>query len=206
MIGHALQPAEVTSQNAWAAIHRSSKELLVTYESRGPVVSINGSGTLRTDHPQAIIASQVAQHVVSFGGMVLTGGRNSGIMQAVATVAQKNLIGIIFPELENQLTQHGETAIVNSPTPRIELLSTCAPIIVILRGGLGTLMLLMRSITHLNNRQYHPDQPEQLIFVSNYWVGLLTTMMNMGSLPREFLTKLIFFDRVEQITKRIPSV
>lgn len=124
-------------------------------------------------------------------------------MEAAAREAGNAYAGIIFPELEKEATGHGAQIIVNSPAPRVELLATCAPVIIIFRGGLGTLMVLMRAIVHLRNRAYHPEQLPQIVFVSNYWLGLLSTMMNMGSLPREFLAELKYFDRAEQIIKQM---
>lgn len=205
-LGELLQGANVKNSHSWVSIHRSSKDLLTTFESEGLVVSINGSGTLSPDHPANKEAAAVAAAVIERQGIVINGGRSTGIMQATAKIAGDNLMGIIFPELKDQITKKGKFAIINSPTPRIELLATCAPIVVIFRGGLGTLMILMRAIAHLRNHRFHPDQPPQLIFVSNYWIGLLTTMMNMGALPQEFLSELKFFVRADQVIKQLPII
>lgn len=205
-LGQVVREAEAKNANAWVQIHRSSHQDLVTYESRGLVVAINGSGSLHADHPQCQEAVALTEYVMGQGGVILNGGRNSGIMEASSRAAGEHAIGVIFPELRKEASAYGAKAIVNSPTPRIELLAVCAPIVVIFRGGLGTLMALLRSIVHLRNRPYHPELPPQTIFVSNYWIGLLTTMQNLGCLPREFLAELNFFDQAAQITKRLPAV
>lgn len=204
--GEILQEAQLKNNGSWVYIHKSSNKELVTYESQGSIVSINGSGTLRIDHPQAQEAAKLTDYIIKNKGIIVTGGRNSGIMQACNQVAKENNLGIIFPELKKEASQYGPKAIINSPMPRVELLATCTPIVVIFRGGLGSLMILMRSIVHLKNRQYHPEQLPQLVFVHNYWIGLLSTMMNMGCLPREFLTELNFFDRAEQIIEKLPKI
>lgn len=206
VLGEILKEAELKNTNAWVSIHGSSKEYLLTYESKGLVVSINGSGTIKLDHPQSQQAAKLSEYTVNNGGIVINGGRKSGIMETSSRIAKEKVLGIIFPELEKESNQYGSKVKVNAPTPRIELLGTCAPIIVIFRGGLGSLMVLMRSIVHIQNQKYHSNQPPQLVFVNNYWIGLLTTMMNMGSLPKEFLTELHFFEDADQVISKIPKV
>ncbi|MFA5134372.1 MAG: LOG family protein [Patescibacteria group bacterium] len=205
VIGEMIRKAELKNKNAWVSIHRSSKEDMITYESKGFVVSINGSGTLAMDHAQCKEAGLLSAYVVGHGGIVINGGRSSGIIAASSHAAGPHKIGIVFPEIEKEADDAGSKALVNSPQPRNELLSTCAPIIVIFRGGLGTLMTLLRSIVHIKNRPYHPDQLPQMVFISNYWIGLLTTLMNMGTLPREFIVALHFFDSAQDIINKIPS-
>lgn len=206
VLGEMMQRAEVKNTNAWVSIHGSSKEFLLTYESKGLVIALNGSGTIKTDHPQAQDAAKVTKYVTDKGGIVINGGRKSGVMEASSKVGKEKCLGIIFPELEKEANKYGPKVKVNAPTPRIELLATCTPIIIIFRGGLGSLMMLMRAITHISNRKYHPEQPPQLVFVSNYWIGLLTTMMNIGALPKEFLAQLIFFGSAEEVIKKIPKI
>jgi len=206
VLGEILQDAELKTEHAWASIHASSKDLLMTYESEGFVVSVNGSGTLDVDHHQCILARELSEYIVSRGGIILNGGRSSGIMKVSSEAAPKHSIGIVFSEVAKEANEHGKKIVVQDPHSRIELLATAAPIVVVFRGGLGTLMVLMRSIAYLNNRRFHPEQPAQLIFVSNYWIGLLTTMMNLGALPKEFVQEIYFFERVDQIIKFLPSI
>lgn len=205
-VGEMIKPAEVKSVNAWLSIHGSSKEFLLTYESEGLVVAINGSGALKLSHTQCLEAAKLTKYIIEQGGIVMSGGRKSGIMEAVSQVAKDNSVGVIFPELEKEKTKHGKIVITNAPTPRIEVLATAAPIIVIFRGGIGSLMMLMRAITHHNNRKFHPKQPPQMVFISNYWVGLLQSMINMGALPKEFVQDLHVFATAEDIVKKIPPI
>ena len=205
-IGTILKDGEIKRDQSWLAIHKSSKEEMVTYESEGLVVSINGSGTIETDHPHSQGAAQLAQYTIDQGGIIINGGRNSGVMAASSAVAKENSLGILFPEIQNEASQYGQQIMVNSPQPRVELLATCTPIIVVFRGGLGTLQVLMRAIVHIRNRKYHKEQAPQLVFVSNYWIGLLTTMMNLGTIPREFLAALNFFDAPDQITGKLDKI
>jgi len=205
VLGTLESRAEIKSTNAWLAIHQSSKDYLITYESSGLVVAINGSGTLGLEHNQCKQAAEATAYIVSQGGVVLNGGRNSGIMKASSDASHGKVIGVVFPELKAESSDKGVLAVVGDPHPRIELLSTCAPIMMIFRGGLGTFMGLMRAIVHLRNRSYHPDQLPQMVFVSTYWIGMLTTMMNLGVLPKEFIQELHFFDHVDEIIKKIPK-
>lgn len=206
VFGELIKEAEVTNSNAWVTLHRSSKELLLTYESKGLVVSLNGGGGVETSHPDATHAATLAQAIVEAGGVVLNGGRSKGIMETATEAAGKNVLGVIFPELKSEMIKFGATAVVNAPTPRIDVLGTCAPIIVVFRGGLGTFQVLLRAIAHLKNRKFNPEQSPQMMFVSEYWVGLLSSMMNLGVLPREFLTELKFFSRAEQIISAMPAI
>ncbi|MBU0597455.1 LOG family protein [Patescibacteria group bacterium] len=204
IIGELFNEAEIKNTSAWLTLHKSSKEKLITYESEGLVVSISGSGSLPADHNQCQQAAVLTEYVIKQGGIIMNGGRSSGIMESTSKIAKDKAAGIIFPELKKDASSFGEKIMVNSPQPRIELLATCSPIIVVFRGGLGTLMVLMRSIVHIRNRTYHPEQLQQMVFISNYWIGLLTTMMNLGTLPREFLTELKFFDQADNIIEKIP--
>ena len=203
IMGEILKGVELKNSRAWLSIHASSKAELMTYESSGLVLSINGSGSLDQGHQQCQEAGLLGKYIASQGGIVFAGGRSSGIMAAVSEAVGDNYAGIVFPEIEQEASKKGQRVLVNSPQPRVEMLATCAPFIVVFRGGLGTMMVLIRAIVHLRNRQYHPDQPLQLVFISNYWIGLLATMMNLGCLPVEFLRELIFFDRAEDILKKI---
>lgn len=205
LIGELIKPGEIKTNNAWLSIHKSSKDDLLTYESSGLVVSINGSGTLPLEHQQCKEAGHLASVINSQGGIVMNGGRSAGVMATSSLAADKQHAGIIFPELEKESQIKGQKIVVNSPQPRIELLATCTPIIVLFRGGLGTLMILLRSIVHLRNREYHPEQLPQLVFVSNYWIGLLSTMMNMKTLPKEFLSELIFFNSASDIITKLSN-
>ena len=205
LIGELIEPAEIKTDKAWLSIHKSSKDDLLTYESSGLVVSINGSGTLPMEHHQCEEAGKLAQFVHAQKGIVMNGGRSSGVMGTSTIAADKQQAGIIFPELEKEKMIRGEKVVVNSPQPRIELLATCTPVIVIFRGGLGTLMILMRSIVHIRNREFHPDQLPQMVFVSNYWIGLLSTMMNMDTLPKEFLKELKFFNSASEVISNLPT-
>lgn len=205
LIGDLIKHGEIKSDNAWVHVHKSSKDDLLTYESSGLVVSINGSGTLPMEHAQCKEAGDLSRVIIGKGGIILNGGRSAGIMATSSISADKKNMGIIFPELDKESLIKGSKVIVNSPQPRIELLATCTPIIVIFRGGLGTFMVLMRAIVHLKNRKFHSDQLPQMVFVSNYWIGLLSTMMNMGTLPKEFLKDLIFFSSVKEVVSKLPN-
>ncbi len=203
--GGLLQEAEATAPNAWLAIHCSSKDLLSTYESSGLVVSINGGGSTDAGHPDVDQARAVVAAVMERGGIVLSGGRTTGVMAASAEAPKGRAVGVIFPELRSE-SQEGPVAIVNSPTSRTELLATCAPIVIVFRGGIGTFSVLLRAMIHQKNFHYHPEQPPQLLFVNDYWVGLLTTMVNMGAVPADFISGIVFFHDAAAIIKRIPAV
>jgi len=206
VLGKIMKSGEVKSPHAWLHIHSSSKEQLITYESSGLVAAINGSGTLALEHAQCQEATKISQFIIDQGGIVTNGGRSSGIMAASAKPAEDQYAAIVFPEIEKDINDFGAEILVNSPQPRIELLGTCAPINIFFRGGMGTMMMLMRAIVHIRNREYHPEQLLQMVLVSNYWIGLLSMLMNLGTLPKEFLKELIFFDSAEQIIKNIPEV
>ncbi|MDD5040618.1 MAG: LOG family protein [Patescibacteria group bacterium] len=206
IIGEVLKTGEVRTDTAWVSVHTSSQKDMVTYEGEGLVVSINGSGSLPLEHAQCVEAQKLAGEIAKRGGIVMTGGRSSGIMEAAASAAGEKSLGVIFPEIEKDASRYGAKVVVNSPQPRIELLGTCSPVIVLFRGGLGTLMTLMRAIVHIKNRSYHLQQLPQLVFVSNYWIGLLHTMMNIDALPKEFLVELKFFNSADEVIKNIPII
>lgn len=203
IFGELIKEAKVKTPTSWVDIHHSSKELLFTYESAGLILSLNGGGTIDAKHPDVHQAEQLVTAVINGGGIVIDGGKRSGMM-AAAEVAEGTSVGVIFPELRAE-ARSGPQAIVNSPTSRVELLATCAPVIVIFRGGLGTFQVLMRALVHISNRRYHPEQLVQLVFVSDYWIGLLSTMVNLGTIPQEFIAELNFFHDASQIIDQLPS-
>ncbi len=205
VVGKIVKEAEVKNGNSWLRISKSSREEMVTYESKGLVASINGSGSLKQDHPQCQQAEQMGKFLMEQGGIVMNGGRSSGIMESSSKAAGDNSLGILFPEIEKENNSYGSKVVVSSPQTRIELLATCAPLVIVFRGGLGTVMVLMRSIVHLKNRKYHAQQLPQMVFVSNYWMGLLHTMMSLGAIPSDFLASLIFFSTAQDIIKRLPK-
>lgn len=205
LLGEAISTATARHSHGFAAIHESHKDELITYESEGLVVAISGGGSLEQSHTQCQEARALVGTIVKSGGIIINGGRPGGIMGATTSAAQGKSIGVVFTELKKEIDGTSPVAMVNSPQPRNEILATCAPIIVVFRGGLGTFQVLMRAIVHLKNREYHTEQPPQLLFVSNYWIGLLNTMMNLGTLPKEFVTQLHFFNSAADIINTIPQ-
>lgn len=204
--GEVKQRQEVRCEHAWVSIHPSSKELLMTYESEGLVVCINGSGSLEQTHVQSEEAGLLAQEVVKRGGVVLNGGRKTGIMGSTTKAAKGAVLGVVHEQIATANEQAGVPKIVVSKSSsRNELLATCAPVIVIFQGGLGSTQQLIRAIVHVNNVQQEDDQLSHLLFVSTYWYPLLETLVNMGSIPREFLKDVFFFHRYEEVVEHLPS-
>lgn len=206
ILGEIMREAELKSSHAWVYIHISHKDELMTYEGSGLVISVNGSGSLELDHTQCREAAKLAAWTAEQGGIVLNGGRNAGVMAASTAAAPKQTIGVIFPELESGANKKGSLVMVNSPQPRNEVLATCAPVVVAYRGGLGTFQVLMRAIVHLRNREYHAEQPPQLLFISNYWIGLLNAMMQLGTLPREFVKQIYFFSSTADVITTLQQI
>lgn len=204
IFGELIEPVETKTKQSWISIHRSSKDLLITYESQGLIMAVMG-GSVHASHPDVALVSSIMSHVIGAGGIIFHGGRSGGIISPIANVGTTQGAGVIFPEQKTEAWK-GPTAVVNAPTPRIELLATCAPVIVIFRGGLGTFQVLMRSIVHIKNRSYHPEQLPQLLFISDYWIGLLTTMVSLGILHQDFLSAITFFHTPEQVISKIPSL
>jgi len=201
-----MKGGEIKDGSSWVSVHGSSKELLATYESSGLIVSINGGGSLKEDHPVCQQAEVLSEYIIDKKGIIINGGRYAGVMKASYKIAKDRCLGVIFPELKKETPKEAKLVMVDSPQPRIELLATCTPVIVVFRGGLGTLSVLLRAIRHTKNRIYHPEQPPQLVFVSNYWIGLLQILLNLGCLPREFLTELNFFNQAEDIINLLNKI
>ncbi|MFA6511980.1 MAG: LOG family protein [Patescibacteria group bacterium] len=205
--GEVMQEAEIKREKAWAHLHKSSKELLGTFESEGLVVSINGGGEdMPMNHPHAEDAKKLAATIVELGGIVLNGGRKKGIMQASSKGGGQNVIGVLYPEIDEkkQRMKH-EYAMVNSPSQRIEILATCPPIMVIFQGGIGTLQQLLRAVVHLHDHQYHPEQLPQMVFISNYWTPMLQTMVNMRALPAQYMENVQFFASADEVIAQLPK-
>lgn len=204
VLGSVKKNISASNTHGQLSISSDLKDQLITFNSLGLVVSINGSGSLPLEHRQTQLAVELTEKIIEQGGLIINGGRSSGIMEATARVAGDKCVGLLFPELTKEHSSKGVMCEVNNPHPRVEILATCAPIVVVFRGGLGSLMVLMRAIVHMRNKEYHPQEPPQMLFISNYWIGLLSAMMNLGALPKEFLKEINFFENTEDIISKIP--
>ncbi|MBU1148668.1 hypothetical protein KKI23_01120, partial [Patescibacteria group bacterium] len=68
VLGTVAEKAEVKNLDSWATIHDSSKPFLLTYESKGLVVAINGGGELSQNHPAIKDGEELAKAITGKGG------------------------------------------------------------------------------------------------------------------------------------------
>ncbi|MFH1598166.1 MAG: hypothetical protein ABIB97_03795 [Patescibacteria group bacterium] len=207
VLGKIDQEAEVKNTKSWVTVHDSSKAFLITYESKGLVVAINGGGGLKLDHPAALDGIALAKAVVDWGGCVINAGRDTGIMKAVAEEVKDKCLGILYTEQKPHANKVGPKAIVNMPAPRVELMAISPPVVVIFQGELGTFQILIRSVVHMINKKITKEEsaPQQ-VFVSSYWIPILDTLINIGVFKREYLSEINFFSTADEIIAKIPGL
>lgn len=203
VLGKVEQKAETRNTAAWVTIHDSSKTFLLTYESKGLVVAINGGGGLKASHPAVQDGVALAKAVVEKGGCVLNAGRDTGIMQAVAEEVKDKCLGVLHAGQKAEANKFGPKVVVNMPAPRVELMAVSPPIVVVFQGGLGTFQILIRSIVNLTAQDANLPQ---MLFVSSYWIPLLDTLCNLGIFSRKYLEQVYFFSSAEDIIAKIPGL
>jgi len=207
VLGQVEEKAEANNDNSWVTIHDSSKNFLLTFESKGLVVAINGGGGLKADHPAVKDGVALAKAVVDWGGCVLNAGRDSGIMKAVAEEVKDKCLGVLYSAQKPEANQHGPKAIVNMPAPRVELMAISPPVVVIFQGALGTFQILIRSVVNHINKIISEEKGEpQQLFISTYWIPILDLLVNIGVFKREHLKGINFFSSADDILAKIPGL
>lgn len=202
---------EIHMKNTAAEINitKGKEPGTIIFQSSGLVVAFNGGGGDEIDekHPLFNEASKLAKAVVKKGGLIMNGGRNSGIMESTSRAAQKFSLGVNFvgQVKKGVVSQYGQILLVDGPLTRLALLTNYPPIVVVYKGGLGTFHELINGIISIkNNIKYGLPAPRILVYKS--WRKILEILKKQGAINATYLSHLSYFSTPKSALKLIFEV
>ncbi len=176
-----------------------SENNTATFSLHGLVVTFNGGADVNEDDALFADAEKIARSIVQRGGIVMNGGRNGGIMEATCRGARDHCLGILFQEQTDRCSQYGQKVIVNSPTTRLEILSSFAPHIIVYPGNIGTLQeLVFGLITRKNSILYGVNHaPHLILHVS--WREILDFLVHKERIKKQYVDNTVYFHTADDI-------
>ncbi len=184
-----------------------------TLSEVGPAVSIFGSARTKPDHPNYLLAEQVASALVRRGFGVISGG-GPGIMEA-ANKGAREAKGVSVG-LNIDLPHEQESNPYIDPEHLIDfnfffvrkvMFVKYAQGFVVLPGGFGTMDELFEALTLI---QTHKSTPFPVVLMgSKFWSGLLdwlkSTMLEAGNISPENLELFSVTDDPEEAAELIST-
>jgi len=201
--GAISRTVRVVNTHGSISVGRSERAGMFKFKSAGLVVAFNGGGDEPKDTPAYIDASEISRAIVRAGGIVLNGGRNTGIMQATGEVAGKMCLGVNFPEQIKKAKAHNfGTRLVVHPLTRLALLTWCPPIVIVYSGTLGTFHELINALVGIKNQSLYGITAPQL-FISQYWKNALSEHVKSKVIPKSYLNDVVFFSDRRTVLKQL---
>ncbi|PIR97507.1 MAG: hypothetical protein COT91_01055 [Candidatus Doudnabacteria bacterium CG10_big_fil_rev_8_21_14_0_10_41_10] len=195
----------VKNRRGWVKIRGSKTSGMLEFLSSGLVVAFNGAGDEPNGSPAYKDAFRLSRAIVDRGGVVLNGGRNTGIMQATGEAAGKACLGVNFAEQvkKNKAHSYG-TRLVIHPLTRLAILTWCAPVVVIYGGSLGTFHELVNALVAVKNHSLYGFAKPKL-FINEFWRKPLLQLIKSGIIPRSYIADCEFFSKSKDIIKQISA-
>lgn len=203
----------IKANDAWA-IFKVMGEFVNGYEKMsaiGPCVSLFGSARTPREHPDYILATEVAKAIANAGYGIISGG-GGGIMEAAnrgAHLAKGVSVGLNinlpFEQKANPFIDSDKNLNFEYFFVRKVMFVKYAQAFVVMPGGLGTLDELFESLTLI---QTHKIKTIPIILVnSNFWKGLMdwikNTLLTQKTISPEDLTLFHLVDSPEEVTQII---
>lgn len=194
---------DLANTHACLRISHGSKPGTIKWESDGLIVSFNGGGDVTRNSPTYRDSADLAKSVINAGGLVLNGGRHSGVMQATAEASGEHGLGIVFPGQvkKDVVNTHGQKLVVDSPITRLALLTNLPSTVVVYEGQIGTLHELINAIVAVKNTQYCLPAPK--IIASAKWRESLETLGKQGVIPDKYIKAVQFFGSTDEARKEL---
>lgn len=192
----------IRNRNGWVKIRRTKSGAL-EFSCSGLIVAFNGGGDEPKDSIVYKDAYKLSRAIVDSGGLVLNGGRNTGIMLATGQAAGKMCLGVNFAAQveKNKAHSYGKRLIVH-PLTRLAILTWCPPIVIVYKGGLGTFHELVNALVAIKNQAlYGLVTPK--IYLSQFWRKPLLACVKAGVLPRPYVNAVVFFNNSDDVLKKI---
>ncbi|PIY96832.1 MAG: hypothetical protein COY66_02805 [Candidatus Kerfeldbacteria bacterium CG_4_10_14_0_8_um_filter_42_10] len=191
----------IKNSAAFLSIKAGRKKGTVDIAVSGLAVAFNGGGDVKEKDPEFKESYQAAKEIVKRGGIVISGGRNTGIMEAVSRGGGKYGLGINFPEQVKQgkASVYGHK-LVTDPITRMIILTSCFPYVVVYCGAVGTLHEFMNGIIALKNHNLY-GLPAPKILVHAFWKETINHLAKRGILDKGYLKQLHFFQSSLNVVK-----
>jgi predicted Rossmann-fold nucleotide-binding protein len=195
-------------QNSQAEIYltQNQKSHRIEFCCSGLVVAFNGGGEIGESNHLFRQSGQVAKEIIMRGGLIMNGGRNSGIMEATSRAAGKFSVGINFKEQSGLglTNNHGQTIFVGSHQTRLTLLTCAPPMVIIYPGSTGTLQELVSCLVAIkNNIKYGLPMP--IVQIHHSWKKVLNCLVNTRVVSSDHLAPLKYFKSAKDILRTLPS-
>lgn len=175
----------------------------IKWESSGLIVSFNGGGDVRADSATFRESAELSAAIVQAGGLVLNGGRHTGVMESTAAGAGEHGLGVVFPEqiTKGVVNKHGEKLAADNPITRLALLTNLPSRVVVYEGGIGTLHELVNAMIAVKNTQYGLPAPQ--ILAAENWRKPLEGLAEQGVVPKKYLEAIKFFGTTEEAKQEL---
>ncbi len=178
---------EIKSNDSWA-VFKMMSELVNGFETMaktGPCVSIFGSARTKPEHPNYILAEEIAYKLTQSGFGVITGG-GPGIMEAGNKGAHRGKGTSVGLNIELPFEQNNNPWIDSDKNVDFDYFFTRKVMFVkysqgfvVMPGGFGTLDELFEAITLIQTKKI--GRFPIVLVGSKFWAGLLewvkTTML-----------------------------
>ncbi|MBU0598674.1 LOG family protein [Patescibacteria group bacterium] len=196
---------EINLKNSRAelAIKRTKQANANTFTCQGLVVSFNGGSEIKESDPLFKQSLEVAEEIVSKGGIVLNGGRPNGIMESTGRGAGEYCLGVLFPQLQDRQHKYGQKIIVSSPETRLQILTEFPPYVIVYPGGIGTVQELINAVTIQKHSQIFGYPYSPTILMEKSWFRLINYLIKANYLKPEYAQKIIYFSSVDEILDNI---
>ena len=203
--------SEVHSRESYHLLKILSEFLEAGEELRAvqPAVSIYGSARIPPEHPDYLLAEQIARTLSDAGFSVISGG-GPGIMEAAnkgAFAGRSPAVGlnIVLPHEQHANPYQDLSVTFQHFFPRKVMFVKHAVAYIVMPGGFGTLDELFESLTLV---QTGKTPPRPVILVgSSFWQGLAGWLREQ-LLGRSFIDKadmelFEIIDDADEITERV---
>lgn len=197
------RPVDMSNTHARLRIGPGDKPGTIKWEASGLIVSFNGGGNVSTDSRTYQESTELSAATVNAGGLVLNGGRHTGVMEATAAGAGEHGLGVVFPEQITQgvVNRSGQKLAVDSPMTRLALLTNLPSRVVVYEGAIGTLHELVNAMVAVKNIQYGLPAPK--IYAAKKWRETLDKLAKDGMVPKKYIEAIRFFGSTEEAKKEL---
>ncbi|MFZ2189615.1 MAG: LOG family protein [Candidatus Magasanikiibacteriota bacterium] len=176
----------------------------IEFVTNGLVVAFNGGGKIKENSKKFLAAKNISEIITKAGGIVMSGGRNTGIMEAVSLGGKKNALGVVFKEqIKKQVvSKHCQHIIVDGPTTRLSLLTEFPNFVIVYEGGIGTLHEIMNILVACKNTIKY-NMPAPKIIMDQYWKKFIDNFIKNKILDKNYLFSLSYFKNISDIKKQL---
>lgn len=208
LLGNVDKEIHLRNHEAKIDITKNRQTGTFTFKTVGLVASFNGGSSLNKTHILCKESRELAKLIVGQGGIILNGGRSTGIMGATSRGAGKFSLGVIFSEQAKlkKGNTHNNNIIVNDFETRLKILTTCPIFIIFYYGGIGTLHELTNAIVEIKKYHFFNKKNPPRLLLHKSWKVILNFLLNKKIIKKEYLTGVQFFNKPSEAIKFILKI